>query len=160
LNEQINDLINEQIASTKNILGMGWREVPLPFRPLFKKHVDGIDSSSWTSISKKLAALEGKKYDDRNSLKNALISLVEKSKLQPYQAKIINSYEIQHEFCDWIDSNFLAYIMDRIPGWLLTALAISLGAPFWFDLLNKFINLRAVVNRPEKGDKPERQPVG
>jgi hypothetical protein len=29
-----------------------------------------------------------------------------------------------------------------IVGWLITALAISLGAPFWFDLLNKFIKLR------------------
>jgi len=29
-----------------------------------------------------------------------------------------------------------------IFGWLLTALAISLGAPFWFDLLNKLMQLR------------------
>ncbi|WP_276482656.1 hypothetical protein [Paraflavitalea pollutisoli] len=27
-------------------------------------------------------------------------------------------------------------------GWLITALAVSLGAPFWFDLLNKFVKLR------------------
>jgi len=27
-------------------------------------------------------------------------------------------------------------------GWLLTALAIMMGAPFWFDLLNKLVNLR------------------
>lgn len=27
-------------------------------------------------------------------------------------------------------------------GWLLTALAISLGAPFWFDMLNKLMKLR------------------
>ncbi len=27
-------------------------------------------------------------------------------------------------------------------GWLITALAISLGAPFWFDLLNKLMKLR------------------
>jgi hypothetical protein len=27
-------------------------------------------------------------------------------------------------------------------GWLITALAISLGAPFWFDLLNKLVKLR------------------
>ncbi len=27
-------------------------------------------------------------------------------------------------------------------GWLVTALAISLGAPFWFDMLNKLINIR------------------
>lgn len=35
-------------------------------------------------------------------------------------------------------------------GWLLTALAISLGAPFWFDLLNKFIVVRSTVKPREK----------
>lgn len=30
----------------------------------------------------------------------------------------------------------------NLPGWILTALAISLGAPFWFDLLNKLVQLR------------------
>ncbi|MGB9179472.1 MAG: hypothetical protein WCB68_09545 [Pyrinomonadaceae bacterium] len=35
-------------------------------------------------------------------------------------------------------------------GWLLTALAISLGAPFWFDLLNKFMVIRATVKPHEK----------
>jgi hypothetical protein len=30
-----------------------------------------------------------------------------------------------------------------LAGWLLTAAALSLGAPFWFDLLNKVTNLRA-----------------
>jgi hypothetical protein len=28
-------------------------------------------------------------------------------------------------------------------GWCISALAISLGAPFWFDLLNRFVRLRA-----------------
>lgn len=32
-----------------------------------------------------------------------------------------------------------------ILGWLLTALAISLGAPFWFDLLNKLMQLRSSI---------------
>jgi len=30
-----------------------------------------------------------------------------------------------------------------IIGWIITALAISLGAPFWFDLLNKLMQLRS-----------------
>jgi hypothetical protein len=30
-----------------------------------------------------------------------------------------------------------------ISGWILTILALSLGAPFWFDVLNKFVRLRA-----------------
>jgi hypothetical protein len=32
-------------------------------------------------------------------------------------------------------------------GWLITALAISLGAPFWFDLLNKLMKLRGSGNK-------------
>lgn len=34
-------------------------------------------------------------------------------------------------------------------GFLITAFAISLGAPFWFDLLNKFIKLRASGQKPD-----------
>lgn len=33
-------------------------------------------------------------------------------------------------------------------GFLLTAIAISLGAPFWFDLLNKMMKLRTSVKQP------------
>jgi len=41
---------------------------------------------------------------------------------------------------------------ERIIGWLLTILAVSLGAPFWFDVLNRFMNLRSAGNAPsEKG---------
>jgi len=38
-----------------------------------------------------------------------------------------------------------------IFGWVLTALAVSLGAPFWFDLLNKVIRLRAAGPKPVAG---------
>ena len=38
----------------------------------------------------------------------------------------------------------------RFWGWLLTALAISLGAPFWFDLLNRFVALRNAGKKPEE----------
>ena len=31
----------------------------------------------------------------------------------------------------------------KIFGWFVTALAISLGAPFWFDLLKKMVNIRS-----------------
>jgi hypothetical protein len=35
-------------------------------------------------------------------------------------------------------------------GWLLTAVAISLGAPFWFDVLNRIIVVRSTVKPHEK----------
>ena len=35
------------------------------------------------------------------------------------------------------------YALELLLGWVLTAIAVSLGAPFWFDLLNKFIVVRS-----------------
>lgn len=35
-------------------------------------------------------------------------------------------------------------------GWLVTAFAISLGAPFWFDVLNKVMVVRSTVKPTEK----------
>ena len=47
-----------------------------------------------------------------------------------------------------------------IMGWLITAFAVSMGAPFWFDLLNKVINVRASGKAPEEEPKsPKEVPV-
>jgi hypothetical protein len=47
----------------------------------------------------------------------------------------------------------------KLLGWLLTAIAISLGAPFWFDLLNKVISIRGAGRSPEEKPKsPEGGP--
>jgi hypothetical protein len=50
--------------------------------------------------------------------------------------------------------------LQRILGWFLTALAISLGAPFWFDMLNKIIVVRSTVRPHEKsGEEASKDPV-
>ncbi len=38
----------------------------------------------------------------------------------------------------------------KVLGWLITAFAISLGAPFWFDVLNKVMVVRSTVKPTEK----------
>jgi len=55
-------------------------------------------------------------------------------------------------------------IYDHGVGWLLTAMALSLGAPFWFDTLNRVMVIRSTVKPREKsGDEaskdPSRKPV-
>ncbi|MHC5615452.1 MAG: hypothetical protein ACYTXA_31920 [Nostoc sp.] len=35
-----------------------------------------------------------------------------------------------------------------ICGWIVSGLAIAMGAPFWFDILNKFINVRNAGPKP------------
>ena len=41
-------------------------------------------------------------------------------------------------------------LIDNALGWFLTVVAISLGAPFWFDALGKLANLRMAGKKPEK----------
>jgi len=49
------------------------------------------------------------------------------------------------------DSNWWShFLFVSLLGWLFTAGAISLGAPFWFDLLNKFMVIRSTVKPHEK----------
>lgn len=48
-------------------------------------------------------------------------------------------------------------MLSRVPGWLVTVLAVSLGAPFWFDLLDKFINIRGAGKAPEEQPKEPKE---
>ena len=43
--------------------------------------------------------------------------------------------------------------IEKLAGVLLTGLALSLGAPFWFDLLSKFIELRGTGVKPKRTDE-------
>lgn len=42
-------------------------------------------------------------------------------------------------------------LLMAVLGYLLTAAAISLGAPFWFDVLGKVSNLRSTLKSPDQG---------
>lgn len=60
-------------------------------------------------------------------------------KIKQYQEKLLEVqlplgwYETPKGIGDWVM---------KVLGLLLTTIAVSLGAPFWFDLLNKFVSLR------------------
>ena len=46
---------------------------------------------------------------------------------------------------------------EHFIGWVLTILAVSLGAPFWFDTLNRIISIRSAGKAPEEAQKAPRQ---
>ncbi len=46
-----------------------------------------------------------------------------------------------------------AYTLTKLAGLVATILAIMMGAPFWFDVLNKIANLRGSGKKPEGGAK-------
>jgi hypothetical protein len=86
LQQRIQDLVGEEIASASNTLGMGWNDAPPAHIRFF-------------------------------------------SKLLP-------------------DRAWWYYVLYSMLGWIITAFAITLGAPFWFDLLKKVTNIRASGEKP------------
>ena len=42
----------------------------------------------------------------------------------------------------------LPFLAQRIPGWIVTGLAISMGAVFWYELLKKFVDIKNVGKQP------------
>jgi hypothetical protein len=58
----------------------------------------------------------------------------------------------QQYFFDNQGSLRLGNGLTALAGWIITALAASLGAPFWFDTLNRFVDIRGVGRAPEEKD--------
>ena len=61
-----------------------------------------------------------------------------------------DDHRVWPENGDWHSTDFWTAWGSKVTGWLLTALAISLGAPFWFDVLNKFMTARSTL-KPKTG---------
>jgi hypothetical protein len=43
-------------------------------------------------------------------------------------------------------------MLAKLAGLLMTGLALSLGAPFWFDVLTRFVNVRSAGTKPDRAD--------
>jgi hypothetical protein len=81
------------------------------------------------------------------------------------EAKADASLKTLHDKAQWVRhklhspghffwQRFWPGVPASLPGWLVTAIAVSLGAPFWFDLLNKFMVIRSTV-KPYEKSSPE-----
>ncbi len=53
---------------------------------------------------------------------------------------------------NWVgDGGFwagIAQLLIKLAGIVLTSLAIQLGAPYWFDMLNRVVNIRNTGLKP------------
>ena len=48
-------------------------------------------------------------------------------------------------------------LLQHFLGWFITALAATLGAPFWFDMLNRVISIRSTGKAPEEKPKAPKE---
>jgi hypothetical protein len=44
-------------------------------------------------------------------------------------------------------------VWPHFPGWIISIIAVTLGAPFWFDVLNRFMSIRTAGKSPDEKEK-------
>lgn len=112
-------------------------------------------------------------YHD-GTLREAVVAAAEQAAAQPAatdpQAPITKIDQIQKELTSlnlpigWTDANprldlnNMQSLLMTLLGWAITALAVSQGAPFWFDVLNKLVNVRTTGARPPTSSEPAPAP--
>jgi len=137
-----------------------------------------ISKILWTNQASRAAVIESAKSRAQTERPEALMPLVVRpnanapkmaAAVSPHHDDVLTEKERGElsELTGWSDDieqwgqmNYwhrIWHARAHIPGWLLTIIAVSLGAPFWFDLLNRFMNIRSAGRAPdERPDKSSR----
>jgi hypothetical protein len=63
------------------------------------------------------------------------------------------SVSTRHSDCPTETLGWTEFAIFKVVGWLATGLALSFGAPFWFDMLSKVINIRGSGVKPDRQDQ-------
>lgn len=128
-------------ALTDTLFDMGLRDKLLKGSVLKSKY--GQDSLAFANF------VTDSVYSNAVQVRKLLYARMDSLYIISEQSQSILNFErSKHKwyiFDSWL--NFL--------GCLITAIALTLGAPFWFDLLNKFIQLRTSLIKPASGKKNE-----
>ncbi|WP_413171858.1 hypothetical protein [Anabaena azotica] len=71
--------------------------------------------------------------------------------IAPFYENVANFMDCQNQnYCPINKGQFnLGKFSSAVCGWMITTLAVFMGAPFWFDLLSKLVNVRATGNKPD-----------
>jgi hypothetical protein len=87
---------------------------------------------------------QNKCFEDINTGLGQITMPLGWSTREEFNKQVNPRYPAKPQLGDWVFG-----IMKLIFGWLLSAGAIAMGAPFWFELLGKFINVRNAGQVPE-----------
>lgn len=118
-----------------------------------QKTDSAINTSSTNTVIKD--SLELEKYKLLKARRDTLLSRAE-SLIKKDIKSVQHSLGMEWEGYDW-KSGWVVPLLKSLLGWIVTAIALSLGAPFWFDLLNKLMKLRGSVATPTSDDKEKKQ---
>lgn len=159
--------LEQDIASANSILGLGWPPDTvvvigdsLGFKKEFQKRKEESLKKSKTRF-----------YRAANRNKDTFLVLLpagwSEGAIRPFvELDCVNDTKVITK----ANVNKRGFIWDNVKknfwGYLITAFAISLGSPFWFDLLSKLVQIRGSVQQPvhmknttEKNDGKELDPL-
>jgi hypothetical protein len=104
-----------------------------------------IAKTLWTDPTRRAQLVEQAKGRYTDGAKDA-----SSSKVEPTSQEELNTLG---QVMGWsqrgLPKTFLGWV-DHVFGWALSVVAISLGAPFWFDTLNRFMRVRNGSENPRE----------
>lgn len=119
------------------------------FHILEKLNKDAALRSSINQVATKIIT-ENKEpnFDKINTSLENITMPIGWSTMEQFKKQVNPQYPAKSKPGHWVLGT-----IKLIFGWVLSAAAIAMGAPFWFDLLGKFINVRNAGQVPESTSK-------
>lgn len=174
--------INNDIQDASYALGMGWNlskltkradvEIPQQYSAQVYKIIDANTSIRETLDSIRLVSNDSARKVLQSSLKTQeqqrivllnqmnisnATGFVQITSLTPGKKNMIKvEGQVPYGFCNKAGYIALHLLPFNLSFWglVITGLMLSLGAPFWFDLLKKLVAIRGAGVKPEEKDVP------
>jgi hypothetical protein len=151
LNQLATNLMHDDVADVNQLFGLG-REFP-------DKVV--VNRATYQGMS----VFDGEKvtYDsNRTCVERKMACYIAKKLREKDTCDAMNEYTINGQAYVGMELNWFQKIVYGLEwptkrnwaGYFFTAMAISLGAPFWFDLLNKLMKVRGSIQPKAEEQKP------
>ncbi|HET6544774.1 MAG TPA: hypothetical protein VFG46_30020 [Chryseolinea sp.] len=159
--------LQKQIEEANTLLGAGWPELPdsLPLlnwtqhvedsvSKLSKEGLLGYSIITLDTLIKASSSANVKIIFYPSNLTKSVLGCITENSLwesgERYKGFDRNMTKIKVSTGRYGSFLYLttSFFSKAFWGFLLTAIAISLGAPFWFDLLNKLMQIRGSVREP------------
>lgn len=170
ISDEVMELTKQDIAASQKILGNGWDDDWLwcygdcrkkgdslvAERNSRKKIIDSINVQVKKGYTDSILLVDSSKRAEKAKLLDSAMLLKSDTVIINEKIKCSQKFTRAKFFGAILQSSWWL----RTLGWILTAFAISLGAPFWFDLLNKFIRLRSGISTAESSKNKESTATG
>ncbi|MEP6746932.1 MAG: hypothetical protein ABJB86_04370 [Bacteroidota bacterium] len=149
--------LSGNIDTANNMLAIGWGD--------FGKKTDSSSITNSTTYGSELALLTGSELAKKKKEKtNAIFTRADSADAgDKALAQLYINHPVKLKIGYVLAESFHG---KKLLGFIILAFAVCLGAPFWFDLLNKLINLRATGKKeqnsndaPGKNDASQQQPL-